>query len=125
MATVFIVDDDMFIHTVLTRLFAIRGHRVIESAYDGQDAIEKFQEMTEKPDVILMDHRMPIMKGLDATQRLLELDPSLRILFVSADETVREAAMEVGAIAFLTKPVDGKTLFDFVERSAMSTIPMM
>lgn len=125
MATVFIVDDDIFIHTILTRLLAIKGHKVIESAYDGQDAIEKFQEMTEKPDAILMDHRMPILMGLDATQRLLELDPSLRILFVSADVTVEEVAMETGAIAFLVKPVDGKTLIDFVERSAKSAIPMM
>ena len=115
MASVLIVDDDNFLHKVLERILTIGGHQVIGHADDGAEAIEVYVQLNPKPDIILMDHRMPIMNGTTATRELLHMDPSARILFISADETVKSEAMEAGALGFLTKPIRSKDLFFAIE----------
>ncbi len=115
MATVLIVDDDSFLHRVLDRILTIGGHQVVGHADDGAEAIEVFVQLNPKPDIILMDHRMPVMNGTTATRELLHMDPSARILFISADETVKAEAMDAGALGFLTKPIRSKDLFTAIE----------
>lgn len=68
--------------------------------------------MNPKPEIILMDYRMPVMDGIMATKELKRMDPSCRIIFLSADETAMEAALASGASAFKTKPVRIEELED-------------
>jgi FixJ family two-component response regulator len=49
---------------------------------------------------------MPLKSGLDATKEVLAFDSSIRIIFVSADSSVREEALLAGAVAFIQKPFD-------------------
>jgi two-component system chemotaxis response regulator CheY len=116
MATVMIVDDDMFLHKVLNRILSIGGHQVVDQAYNGAEAIEKFVASNPKPDIILMDHRMPVMNGTTATRELLHLDPKIKIVFISADNTVEGEAMESGALGFLTKPIRSTDLFAAIDK---------
>ena len=116
MATIMIVDDDIFLHKVLTRILALGGHTVLEQAYNGAEAIQKYVAMNQKPDLILMDHRMPIMNGTTATRELLQHDPSIKVLFISADNTVEKEAIESGAIGFLTKPIRSAGLFSAIDK---------
>jgi len=120
MASVLIVDDDNFLHKVLERILTIGGHQVVGHADDGAEAIEVYVQLNPKPDIILMDHRMPIMNGTTATRELLHMDPSARILFISADETVKSEAMDAGALDFLTKPIRSKDLFSAIEAHMLS-----
>lgn len=115
MAQLFIVDDDSFLHKVLERIITIGGHQVVGHAYDGADALEKFVQMNPKPDLILMDHRMPVMSGTVATRELLHLDSTIKIVFISADETVKDEAIEAGALGFLTKPIRSAALFSVID----------
>lgn len=114
MATFLIVDDDHFIHKVLERLLSLGRHQVLEHAYNGAEAVEKFRQSSPKPDVVLMDHRMPVMNGATATREILNLDSETRIIFLSADETVREEAVNAGALGFLPKPIRADTLFSAI-----------
>jgi CheY-like chemotaxis protein len=116
MASIFIVDDEENLHQVYKALFAVRGHTVIGSAFDGDEAIQEFSKLNPKPDVIIMDHRMPRMDGITATRLLLASYPSSKIIFVSADETVRHEALEAGAVIFQVKPVRAMELFKIVDR---------
>jgi CheY-like chemotaxis protein len=116
MASVLIVDDDTFLHKVLERILAIGGHTVAGHAYDGAEAIELFSTANPKPDIILMDHRMPVMNGTSATREIIHIDSSSRILFISADETVRTEALESGALDFLTKPIRSAELFAAIDK---------
>ena len=59
-----------------------------------------------------MDHRMPVMNGTTATRKLLEMDPTARIVFISADDSVYDDAIDAGAKGFLTKPIRSANLFD-------------
>jgi len=116
MASILIVDDDAFLHKVLERILAINGHTVAGHAYDGAEAVEIFTAANPKPDIILMDHRMPVMNGTTATREIMHIDSSTRVLFISADETVKEEAIESGALDFLTKPIRSAELFAAIDK---------
>jgi len=59
LVTIFIIDDEAILHRLYKDVFSIKGHQVIGDAYDGAEAIEKFKLMDPRPDVIILDHRMP------------------------------------------------------------------
>lgn len=105
MATVMIVDDDDFLHKIFKRILTLDGHEVVAQAYDGQEAIDIYSKLDVKPDIILMDQRMPVMNGIESTSALLKIDPDALIVFVSADESVTEETTAAGASGFLVKPI--------------------
>jgi two-component system chemotaxis response regulator CheY len=114
MANILIVDDDVFIHKVMERALAIGGHVVVGHAYNGVEAVELVSEMKPRPQIIIMDQRMPIMDGISATKEIFSIDPTIRILFVSADETATTDALNAGAYRFLTKPIRTVELLEAV-----------
>lgn len=115
--TIFLVDDDPDI-LVLYRIMIERnkGYSILDTATNGQEAMEKYKKFNKKPDLIIMDHRMPVKNGIEATKEILELDGNARILFVSADVSVRAKALEIGAIGFLEKPSTMDVLLDGIEK---------
>ena len=105
MISIFIVDDDENLHRVYRSFFSMKGFNVVGSAFDGDEAVKLFGALNPRPDVLLMDYRMPIKDGVTATKEIRVIDPASKIIFLSADETARELALEAGAISFLIKPV--------------------
>lgn len=81
------------------------GHSIIASAFDGLDAVNTYTHLNPKPDLVLMDQRMPRMDGISATKKLKQLDPECLILFLSADLMARPKALAAGATDFKTKPL--------------------
>jgi DNA-binding NarL/FixJ family response regulator len=95
-------------------LDAQKDIEVVAEADDGREALEKAGEL--RPDVVLMDIRMPELDGLEATRRLLAGDGSSRVLILTtfdADEYVYEA-MKAGASGFLLKDVRPEQLAEAV-----------
>ena len=91
---------------------------VIDEAGDGREALAKAREL--RPDVVLMDIRMPELDGLEATRRLLAGDGDSRVLILTtfdADEYVYEA-MKAGASGFLLKDVRPEQLAEAVRTVA-------
>lgn len=109
LSTVFIIDDDQTLHEVVGHILRLNGFDVVH-AFDGIEAIEKFKNMSPKPHIIIMDHRMPLMSGTKVTKELLKIESNACIIFVSADDSAESDAIEAGAKRFLTKPVRSKTL---------------
>ncbi len=89
-------------------------------AEDGEQAVTMFKTFSEKPKVILMDHRMPEKTGLEASTEILLLDKKVRIIFVSADVSIREKALSLGAFSFWVKPFALDQLIDEVRRAVES-----
>jgi DNA-binding NarL/FixJ family response regulator len=88
--------------------------KVVGEAQDGEDALAQARGL--RPDVVLMDIRMPKLDGLEATRRLLSGDGESRVLVLTtldADEYVYEA-MKAGASGFLLKDVRPEQLADAV-----------
>ncbi|MFW9901710.1 MAG: response regulator [Candidatus Thorarchaeota archaeon] len=104
MTSIFIVDDDQSLQRLYRLILNEAGFEVLDTAINGKDAIDKYNNFKVKPDLILMDHRMPIKNGLDAMIEILEINNQEKIIFASADTTIKEKVISQGACAFLEKP---------------------
>ncbi|MCK4480870.1 MAG: response regulator [Candidatus Lokiarchaeota archaeon] len=116
MARIFIVDDDEDIVHLFEQSLKLEGHEIVAKAFNGEEAINIYKNLQNAPDIILMDHRMPSKDGVEVTEEILSINPNSKIIFVSADYTVRDKALEVGAIDFLEKPIDFNTLFRIIKK---------
>ena len=88
----------------------------IESAKNGRMAIELAESF--RPDIILMDMKMPNLGGLDATRIIRELSPDIPIIALTAFayDHDRKAALEVGCNDFLTKPFTQEVLKETIKK---------
>lgn len=116
MTSVLIVDDELFIVELYRDILQLRGYRVVGTAFDGEEALRKYTQSPEKPDVVIMDHRMPIMNGVEATKEILRMNPAAKVIFVSADVLVEKEARDAGAVDFLPKPFRMDDLIEKMER---------
>ena len=120
-----IVDDDPLVRSALT--FMLGGQpdlEVVGEAGDGRDGVTRAAEL--KPDVVLMDIRMPRLNGLDATRRLLASDDPPRVIVLTtfdADEYVVEA-LAAGADGFLLKDTPPPEVVDAIRKVAQGD-PML
>ena len=117
---ILLVDDDRHLQEVYRALFPHGGVEVVSQAYDGVQAVEIYEELDEKPDVVLMDQRMPRLDGIRATKKLKEIDPDVKVIFLSADDSSKQEALDVGASIFLSKPVPIEFLFNTIKELASS-----
>jgi DNA-binding NarL/FixJ family response regulator len=84
--------------------------QVISEACDGLQAVQRASEL--RPDIILLDIRMPILNGLEAAERIRECCADSRIIFVTQenDEDIKTAALRTGAAGYLLKEPQCGTL---------------
>jgi two-component system chemotaxis response regulator CheY len=117
MARIFIVEDDTSLRMLYEKALALNGHVVIGSARDGQEAVQMYNTFEEKPDIIIMDHRMPIKNGIEATKEILDnsSDFKPKVIFASADNSIKEVALGIGAKKFKSKPFTLQRLFDTIK----------
>jgi len=101
---VLVVDDHDLVRTGISRMLAdISGLQVIGQADSGEDAIRKAREL--KPDVVLMDVKMPGIGGLEATRKLLRSYPDLKVIAVTIceEDPFPTRLLQAGAAGYLTK----------------------
>ena len=114
--SIFIVDDNKDIQVIYKKLLEFLGFEVIRIASNGKEAVEMFKSFNHKPDIILMDYRMPVKNGLQATREILQIDPDTKIIFSSADTNVKEESLAVGVVDFLEKPFISKSLLNCINK---------
>jgi DNA-binding NarL/FixJ family response regulator len=119
MIRVLVVDDQTLVRAGVGLLLRTAGgFEVVGEAGDGHDAVRLAERL--RPDVILMDLRMPRMDGIEATRRILDRQPSARVLVLTtfADDGNVYGAIGAGAIGYLVKDGAPEELVDAVGRAA-------
>ena len=112
-----IVEDDSYISRLYKIILKLAGHRIVGIANNGECAIELYKSISEKPDIILMDHRMPIKNGIDTTKKILEINKKAKIIFISADDSIENLALSLGAFCFITKPFKFEDLLESIDNA--------
>lgn len=115
MARIMVVEDEEELLSLYSEMMEIFGYEIVAAATNGEEALKAYESMTEKPDLIILDHRMPVRNGLETAVEILKKDPDQKIVFVSADSTVKKAAMDLGVIDFLEKPFVLQKLRECIE----------
>ena len=105
-----IIDDNRINRMILYNTLQQLGINA-DTAGSGADALDKIE--SQHFDVVFMDIHMPEMDGFEATEQILKVSPTTKILGVSADVTLEaiKKGTQVGMADYLTKPIDKKKLF--------------
>ena len=100
---VLVVDDDEGIRQALCDLLREEGVEVVGVGSDGTEAVQLALDL--RPDVVLMDLRMPGLSGSEATAKIRAEQPNLQVIILSAydDPALNKSAEEAGAYAYLVK----------------------
>ncbi|MBG0830296.1 response regulator transcription factor [Planomonospora sp. ID67723] len=109
--SVLVADDQGLIRESIASLLGIQpGITVLGTASDGRDAVEKAVELA--PDVVLMDVRMPVMDGIQATVELRRRAPACRVVMLTTfdDQEYVVQALHAGASGYLLKDLPAREL---------------
>lgn len=107
MARILVAEDERDIRELINFTLMFAGHEVTLAA-NGEEAYQKAVAMDVKPDLIMMDVRMPKMTGYEACRQMKQIDnlKDIPVIFLSAkgqDEEV-QTGLDAGAIAYILKP---------------------
>ncbi|WP_062065613.1 response regulator [Cellvibrio sp. OA-2007] len=117
MTKILVVDDHDLVRMGIVRMLAdIDGYQVVGDAKSGEEAVTKARIL--KPDVVLMDVKMPGMGGLEATKKLLTVNPVLKIIAVTAcdDDLYPTRLMQAGAVGYVTKGAEFTEITDAIDK---------
>src|SRR5215207_655271 len=124
-ARLLIADDHALVREGLrTMLSGEDGIEVIAEANDGQQALDTCREL--KPDLVLMDVRMPVMDGLEATKKIKQEMPKTSVMMVTMHENPDYLfeAVKAGAAGYVLKDASGERLLSAVRRTLEGESPL-
>ena len=106
-----IVDDEQDVVDNVSELFTLRNYAVI-TATSGRKALELVEK--EKPNIIILDIRMPDINGIDVLKEVKKNYPKIRVIMLTGveDESTKNMAIGLGASGYLTKPYSYSELLE-------------
>jgi DNA-binding NarL/FixJ family response regulator len=116
---VVLVEDNQVFREGLELVLGLRSDiEIVGAAEDGSDAVELARDL--RPDVVLMDYRLPGMDGVEATAAVIEAYPGAAVIGLTASANVRErqALTEAGAVACLSKDDELDEIVAAIHRAA-------
>jgi two-component system chemotaxis response regulator CheY len=115
MGKILIVDDTLFMRTLLKNILFSGGHAIVGEAVDGEDGITKYKEL--KPDLVTMDIVMPKLNGIEALKAIKEIDPAAKIVMCTAvgQEQMVKLAIKSGAKGYIIKPFQAPKVLEEVK----------
>jgi len=101
-----VADDDPLVRRLIRDTLQMHDVTVIAEACNGREAIEL--ALFYRPDVVVMDYMMPGLDGVEATQRIFDADPRIRVVLLTgaADDALALRALRAGASGFLSKDIE-------------------
>lgn len=114
---VLLADDHQILRDGIRRGLEAAGEEIVGEANNGEEAVALARETV--PDMVVMDLSMPVLDGVEATRRITEELPSVKVIVLSMhDDPARtRAALEAGAIGYLTKGTSFADVLDTLRRA--------
>ena len=116
MAKILIVDDSITSRKMLKGILEEAGYEVVGEAQDGEQGTKLYSEL--KPDIVTLDITMPVLDGIDALQRIKEIDADAKVIMVTAagQKSKMVEAVKYGATEFVAKPFDQAQFLVIIEK---------
>ena len=114
-ASVLVVDDHALLRTGVANIINQEPDlHVIAEASNGQEAIDAFERY--RPDVTLLDLRMPVMEGVEAVRQIRERDPMAKVIVLTTYDTDEDIsrALKAGAKAYVLKDISADLLIECI-----------
>ena len=111
---ILVVDDSIFVKKQLSQILQSEQFDVVDTAGDGEEAIEKYKENYPNVDLVTMDITMPKLDGISALEKIIEFDKNAKIIMISAlgkQELVKKSLL-LGAKNYIVKPLDRKKVLE-------------
>ncbi|MDD3407246.1 MAG: response regulator [Methanomicrobium sp.] len=114
MGRILVVDDTMFMRTLLKNILFSGSHDIVGEAENGEDAVEKYKSL--KPDLVTMDVVMPKMNGIEALKAIMASDPNAKVVMCTAvgQEQMVKLAIKTGAKGYIVKPFQAPKVLEEV-----------
>ena len=110
---ILIADDEAVVRMDLREMLEESGYKVVGEAGDGERAVELGEE--RKPDLAILDIKMPKMNGLEVAEKLMERGIATLVLTAYTDREFIDRAKETGVLAYLVKPFSKESLIAAIE----------
>jgi YesN/AraC family two-component response regulator len=112
---IIIVDDSDYVRQALKNFISLTGDiDVIGEATDGEEGLKKATEL--KPDIVIMDEKMPVLNGLEASRKISESSLSSKVIMLTNYEDFESEAYKCGVTAYLIKGVKLDALIDCIRK---------
>jgi len=113
---VLIVDDAVFMRTMIKDILISAEIDIVGEASNGEEAIKKYRELS--PDLVIMDIVMPVKSGIDAVHDIMAINRNARIIVcnVLGQESLVMEAIQAGAKDFVTKPFRKEKVLDVIRK---------
>ncbi|HYX36714.1 MAG TPA: response regulator [Oligoflexus sp.] len=112
-AIILVIEDDDYCRDLLDQILTMNGY-IVKVAHNGLEGLDMLHRV--RPDLILLDMKMPVMNGWEFSRRLrLEKNNTVPFVIVSAAEDIQTRAQETGANGWLEKPFELESLLTIVE----------
>ena len=111
---VLVVDDSLFIKKHLEQILTSEGFEVVDTATDGQEAVQKYQQLHPDVDLVTLDITMPKMDGIAALQQIMNFDSNAKVVMVSAlgKQDLVKQALVLGAKGYVVKPLEREKVLE-------------
>lgn len=115
---VLVADDARFMRQLIRDIIEPEGFEVVGEAGDGREVVEEFQRL--QPDLVTMDVVMPKRSGIEAVRDIQAIDPTARVVMVSAlgQEALVMEALEAGAKDYVVKPFKPEAVLETLRKIA-------
>jgi pilus assembly protein CpaE len=123
---ILIVNHNITATDNLTKLLQFENDfEVIGQVHTGEEGVRSYEALA--PDVVLMDHGLPEMNGFQATDVILEIDPSAQVILMYIEPGTGQArrAIKCGATDFLTSPISPDMLVSSIREAAEKRVPIL
>jgi CheY-like chemotaxis protein len=110
-----IVDDELDMVTLYSKILGRLGYVTEYTARDGHQMLLALSKGEIKPEIVMMDFRMPLLNGLETARRIREIDRSIKVLLVTADDAARVSIAAAG-FRYLQKPFSISELREHLEK---------